>query len=98
MFLELDKKKQQRVAAIDDSGRKIIYGEICDMSIVALEYSLKGIRHNSVNSGMVGRGLICKFTEEQKEKGVQNYPLEDSQNPRILLLALRSCFLMPSRL
>lgn len=29
MFLELDKKERQRIAAIDDSGRSITYGEIC---------------------------------------------------------------------
>ena len=32
MFLDLDKKERQRIAAIDDSGRSITYGEICDFS------------------------------------------------------------------
>ncbi len=32
MFLNLDKKEQQTVAAIDDSGRSVTYGEICDFS------------------------------------------------------------------
>ncbi len=32
MFLDLDRKEQQRIAAIDDSGRSITYGEICDFS------------------------------------------------------------------
>ena len=32
MFLELDRKERQRIAAIDDSGRSVSYGEICDFS------------------------------------------------------------------
>ena len=32
MFLDLDRKERQRIAAIDDSGRSITYGDICDFS------------------------------------------------------------------
>lgn len=32
MFLELDRKERQRIAAIDDSGCSITYGEICDFA------------------------------------------------------------------
>ncbi len=32
MFLELDKRERQRIAAIDDSGKNVTYGEICDFS------------------------------------------------------------------
>ena len=32
MFLELDRKEQQRIAAVDDSGCSITYGEICDFA------------------------------------------------------------------
>ncbi len=32
MFLDLDKKPKDKIAAIDDSGRSITYGEICDFS------------------------------------------------------------------
>lgn len=32
MFLDLDKKERQRIAAIDDSGHSITYGDICDFS------------------------------------------------------------------
>lgn len=32
MFLELDRKERKRIAAIDDSGRSISYGDICDFS------------------------------------------------------------------
>lgn len=32
MFLDLDQKGRQRVAAIDDSGRSVTYGDICDFS------------------------------------------------------------------
>lgn len=32
MFLDLDKKERQRIAAIDDSGQSITYGEICDFA------------------------------------------------------------------
>lgn len=33
MFLELDRKERQRIAAIDDSGRSITYRDICDFSL-----------------------------------------------------------------
>lgn len=33
MFLDLDKKPKDKVAAIDDSGRSITYGDICDFSV-----------------------------------------------------------------
>ena len=33
MFLELDKKPKDKVAAIDDSGRSVTYGDICDFSL-----------------------------------------------------------------
>ena len=32
MFLELDRKERQRVAAIDDSGRSVTYGDVCDFA------------------------------------------------------------------
>lgn len=32
MFLELNKKERQLIAAIDDSGRNVTYGDICDFS------------------------------------------------------------------
>lgn len=32
MFLDLDRKERQRIAAIDDSGRSITFGDICDFS------------------------------------------------------------------
>ena len=32
MFLDLDKKERQRIAAIDDSGRSVTYGDICDFA------------------------------------------------------------------
>ena len=32
MFLDLDRKERQRIAAIDDSGRSVNYGDICDFS------------------------------------------------------------------
>lgn len=32
MFLDLDKKDRSRMAAIDDSGQSITYGEICDFA------------------------------------------------------------------
>lgn len=38
MFLELDKKERQRIAAVDDSGRSITYGDICDFSIEFSKY------------------------------------------------------------
>ena len=38
MFLDLDKKDRQHIAVIDDSGRSITYGEICDFSSVFAEF------------------------------------------------------------
>lgn len=32
MFLDLDKKDQNKIAVVDDSGRSITYGDICDFS------------------------------------------------------------------
>lgn len=32
MFLDIDRKERQRIAAIDDSGRSVSYGDICDFS------------------------------------------------------------------
>lgn len=44
MFLELDRKERQRIAAIDDSGRSITYGDICDFS----EEFAKHLPHRSL--------------------------------------------------
>lgn len=38
MFLDLDKKDRNRVAVIDDSGRSITYGDICDFSEEFADY------------------------------------------------------------
>ena len=38
MFLELDRKERQRVAARDDSGRSVTYGEICDFATEFLQH------------------------------------------------------------
>lgn len=51
------------------------------MRTVALEMGPKGIRCNSVNPGMVETALIGSFTEEQKEKEMQNYPLRRFAQP-----------------
>ena len=37
MFLDLDQKDRSRTAAIDDSGRSVTYGEICDFAKVFAE-------------------------------------------------------------
>lgn len=68
------------------------------MRTVALEMGPKGIRCNSVNPGMVETALIGSFTEEQKEKERQNYPLrrfakpEDVANGVAYLLSDASSF------
>ena len=68
------------------------------MRTVALEMGPKGIRCNSVNPGMVETGLISSFTDEQKEKERQNYPLrrfaqpEDIANGIAYLLSDASSF------
>ena len=51
------------------------------MRTVALELGPKGIRCNSVNPGMVETALLGSFTEEQKEKEKQNYPLRRFAQP-----------------
>lgn len=45
------------------------------MRTVALELGSKGIRCNSVNPGMVETALIGGFTEEERQREIQNYPL-----------------------
>lgn len=68
------------------------------MRTVALEFGPKGIRCNSVNPGMVETALIGSFTEEQREKEKQNYPLrrfaqpEDVANGIVFLLSDASSF------
>lgn len=51
------------------------------MRTVALEFGPKGIRCNSINPGMVETALIGEFTQEQKEKEKQNYPLRRFAKP-----------------
>ncbi len=58
------------------------------MRTVALEYGPKGIRCNSVNPGMVETALIDGFTEEQKEKEMQNYPLRRFAKPEDIALGI----------
>lgn len=58
------------------------------MRTVALELGPKGIRCNSVNPGMVETPLISSFTEEQKEKEIQNYPLRRFAQPRDIALGI----------
>lgn len=58
------------------------------MRTVALEYGPKGIRCNSVNPGMVETGLIGGFTEEQKKKEMQNYPLGRFAKPEDIALGI----------
>ena len=68
------------------------------MRTVALEFGPKGIRCNSVNPGMVETALIGTFTEEEKERERQNYPLrrfaqpEDIANGIVYLLSDASSF------
>ena len=38
MFLDLDKKERSRVAAIDDSGEALTYGELCDFAAEFRKY------------------------------------------------------------
>lgn len=58
------------------------------MRTVALECGPKGIRCNSVNPGMVETALIGGFTEEQKEKEKQNYPLRRFAKPEDIALGI----------
>lgn len=51
------------------------------MRTVALEFGPKGIRCNSVNPGMVETALIGTFTDEEKAKEMQNYPLRRFAKP-----------------
>lgn len=58
------------------------------MRTVALEMGPKGIRCNSVNPGMVETALIGGFTDEQKEKEMQNYPLRRFAKPKDIALGI----------
>lgn len=58
------------------------------MRTVALEYGRKGIRCNSVNPGMVDTSLIEGFTEEEKQKEMQNYPLRRFAKPEDVALGI----------
>ena len=58
------------------------------MRTVALECGPKGIRCNSVNPGMVETALISGFTEEQKQKEIQNYPLRRFAKPEDIALGV----------
>lgn len=58
------------------------------MRTVALECGPRGIRCNSVNPGMVETALIDGFTEEQKEKEMQNYPLRRFAKPEDIALGV----------
>lgn len=58
------------------------------MRTVALEMGPKGIRCNSVNPGMVETSLIGSFTEEQKEKEKQKYPLRRFAKPEDIAFAI----------
>lgn len=68
------------------------------MRTVALEFGPKGIRCNSVNPGMVETPLIGTFTEEEKQREMQNYPLRrfakplDIANGIVFLLSEASSF------
>lgn len=68
------------------------------MRTVALEFGPKGIRSNSVNPGMVETPLIGSFTEEEKLREMQNYPLrrfakpEDVANGIVYLLSDAASF------
>lgn len=60
------------------------------MRTVALESASKGIRCNSVNPGMIETNLINngQFTEEQRQKELQNYPLGRYGNPEDVAYAI----------
>lgn len=60
------------------------------MRTVALELGPKGIRCNSVNPGMVETNLVNsgQFTEEERQKELQNYPLRRYGSPVDVALAI----------
>ena len=58
------------------------------MRTVALEYGPRGIRCNSVNPGMVETALIGGFTDEEKQKEMQNYPLRRFAKPEDIALGI----------
>lgn len=58
------------------------------MRTVALELGPKGIRCNSVNPGMVETPLIGSFSQEEKEKEIQNYPLGRFAKPEDIAMGI----------
>lgn len=60
----------------------------CYMKFAALELAGKGIRCNSVNPGMVHTPLIGKYTQEEYEADLKNYPLKRYGEPKDIAYAI----------
>ena len=82
MFLDLDKKERQRIAAIDDSGQSISYGEICDFSTEFAKYLPKRsliflLSENSIGSllgytAALGNRIVPLIISAATEEGLYN--------------------------
>jgi len=70
-----------------DQMEMVYYALQVFMKNVALEMAPK-VRCNSVNPGMVETALISGFTEEQKDKEMQNYPLRRFAQPEDIALGI----------
>ena len=58
------------------------------MKNAAIELAEKGIRVNSVNPGMVDTPINAGYTEEEREKDLQNYPLKRYGQPQDIAWAI----------
>lgn len=93
MFLDLDKKERGRIAAIDDSGQPLTYGELCDFSEVfgkhvpnrALLFLLSENSHGSLLGyvACLSNGIIPLIISARTEESLYGN-LRDMYRPAFL--------------
>lgn len=95
MFLDLDRKERQRIAAIDDSGSSITYGDICDFTKEFAKYlpqrSLIFILSENCIGSLLGytaalsNRIVPLIISAATEEGLYNH-LYDLYQPEFLWL------------
>lgn len=93
MFLDIDKKERQRIAAIDDSGRSVTYGDICDFSQEFAKYLSKRsliflLAENRIGSllgytAALSNRIVPLIISANTEEGLYNH-LYDLYQPEYL--------------
>ncbi len=95
MFLDIDKKERQRIAAIDDSGRSVTYGDICVFSQEFAKYLSKRsliflLAENRIGSllgytAALSNRIVPLVISANTEEGLYNH-LYDLYQPEYLWL------------